>query len=394
MSRKVVHLTSVHGAYDTRIFHKQCRTLARRGYRVVLIVPHPQHEQRENVQIRAVPLRFSRWARMTKTVRDVYRAACEEDGELYHFHDPELIFVGLLLKLRGKKVIYDVHEDVPRQILSKHWIKPWVRLLVAKAAEAVEAAGARWFDAIVTVTDKIAGRFPREKTWLVQNFPMLEEFVQQGGDHSGEKEEAIAFIGDISMIRGVKETVEALALLPQGSPVRLKLAGRFVPPELEQEFAAMPGWERVDYLGWLSRDQVRQLLARVRCGIVPYQAVPNYTDAQPNKLFEYMAAGLPVIASDFPRWREFVAGANCGVLIPPENGAAIAEAIQSLWDEPEAARAMGERGRRVVEERCHWEAEANALIALYQQLLPIVREERREGADESAKNLDFGSPYG
>ncbi|USG67139.1 glycosyltransferase family 4 protein [Brevibacillus ruminantium] len=378
MSRKVVHLTSVHGAYDTRIFHKQCKTLAKNGYQVVLVVPHEQDQQIDDISIRAVPLRTGRLSRMTRTVRDVYLQARKEDAELYHFHDPELIFVGLLLKLHGKKVIYDVHEDVPRQILSKHWIKPWVRLFVAKAVEGVEAIGARWFDGIVTVTTKIAKRFPAEKTWLVQNFPMLEEFALPAEDGSVEKENALAFIGDISMIRGVKQTVEALSRLPESSPVRLKLAGRFAPPELEEEFRSMPGWERVEYLGWLSRDHIRKLLAEVRGGIVPYHPVPNYIDAQPNKLFEYMAAGIPVIASDFPLWREFVAKENCGVLVNPQNVDAIARAIQELLDDPDEAQAMGRRGRSVVEERYNWEAEGRSLTALYQKLLPLLSKEGRD----------------
>ncbi|HEU4864490.1 MAG TPA: glycosyltransferase, partial [Candidatus Limnocylindria bacterium] len=88
-----------------------------------------------------------------------------------------------------------------------------------------------------------------------------------------------------------------------------------------------------------------------------------------NKLFQYMAAGLPVVASDFPQVREVVVGAGCGVVVDTRRPAEIARGINALLADPESARAMGERGRRAVEERFNWATSARALLDVYRRLI-------------------------
>jgi glycosyltransferase involved in cell wall biosynthesis len=138
----------------------------------------------------------------------------------------------------------------------------------------------------------------------------------------------------------------------------------------------MPGWARVDFHGWADRPAVARILASCRGGLVLFHPEPNHVTAQPNKMFEYMAAGLPVIASDFPLWREIVDGAGCGLLVDPMDPAAIARAMQWIIDHPEEAAEMGRRGRAAVEHTYNWEAESTKLIELYRRLLPAPEEGR------------------
>jgi glycosyltransferase involved in cell wall biosynthesis len=366
---KIVHLTSVHRPFDVRIFHKECKTLAEQGYEVVLVAPHERSEVVEGVRIRAVPESKTRRERMTRTVGAVLSAALAENADLYHFHDPELIPVGIWLKMRGKRVVYDVHDDVPRQILSKSWIGPMLRSVVGGGAALAEGIGARLFDGILAVTPVIAHRFPKGKTVTVKNFPIVGELDQGETAPYRERPAEVAYVGVITRNRGAQKMVEAMEHLPQALGARLMLAGTFYPPGLEEELNRLPGWVQVEYLGWQSRPQVAALLGRVRMGAITSQPTITYVDAYPTKLFEYMSIGIPVVCSDFPLLREIVESVGCGILVNPLDPEAIASAIQWLLEHPEEAEIMGRRGQEAVRKKYNWDTEAENLLAFYEDLL-------------------------
>jgi glycosyltransferase involved in cell wall biosynthesis len=206
---------------------------------------------------------------------------------------------------------------------------------------------------------------------LVQNFPLLAE-LEPPETAVAPRQPHFAYVGGLARIRGAIEMVDALARL--SSPdIRLQMAGGF-PQDLGAELQSMPGWAKVDFVGWADRPTVARLLASCRAGLVLFHPEPNHVKAQPNKMFEYMAAGLPVIASDFPLWREIVEGAGCGLLVDPMDPQAIATAMQWIIDHPEEAAEMGRRGRAAVERTYNWEAESVKLVDLYRRLLPDLPE--------------------
>jgi glycosyltransferase involved in cell wall biosynthesis len=369
---KIAHLTSVHSPFDVRIFFKECKSLAAAGHEVVLIAPGGEDRLVEGVRIQAIAKAARRFERMTKTVWAIYRTAIREKADVYHLHDPELIPVGLLLRLRGKRVVYDVHEDVPRDILFKYYLPVRLRRFVGRAVEVVEDFAAKRFSALVCVTPHIAKRFRsfNARVVTVQNFPLLSELADDTPATSWQRREAaVAYIGTIMVSRSIREMVGALGLLPENRAAELRLAGTYSPESLRDAVIELPGWERVRELGFLDRRAVKQALNQVRAGLVLFYPEPNHVYAGPNKMFEYMAAGIPVIASDFPLWREIVEGAGCGRLVDPLDPRAIADAIEYLLSHPEEAEAMGRNGRRAVEERYNWKNEEKKLLALYKELL-------------------------
>jgi glycosyltransferase involved in cell wall biosynthesis len=362
-------LTSVHGPFDGRIFQKEAKSLVEAGYQVTIVAPHLEGVFLDGVQIKAVPVPGSRLERMSVTLWRVFRAALETNATVFHFHDPELIPVGLLLKLVGKRVIYDVHEDVPRDIMDKDWIAPVLRRPIARAAGYVESIAASRFDAIVAATPTIARSFPKQKTLTVQNFVHFDVPFDSGAFCYKDRKPFIAYVGGISEFRGAREMISAMGLLRNGaSGARLRLAGWFDPPGFQGELANLPGWSRVDFVGWLSPVQIRELLGKSRLGLVLLHPIENHKLAQPTKLFEYMAAGLPIVASDFPLWRSIIQEAGCGLLVDPLKPDAIAEAIRWLLDNPAEAEAMGQRGREAAVRTYNWESEKRKLIALYARL--------------------------
>jgi glycosyltransferase involved in cell wall biosynthesis len=365
--KKIRHLTSVHSVRDARIFHKQCKSLAGAGRDVGLIACHDRAEVVDGVRIIPVDRPGGRVDRMTRVGFMLYRAAVRERADLYHFHDPELLWVGALLRLRGASVVYDVHEDVPKQIMGKHWIPSWARPLVARAFALVEQVGARVVNGVVAATPSIARKFPAAKTAVVQNFPE-PAFARADGSRTPlpERPDAFVYAGGLMEIQGVREMVRAFALLPEG--MKGTVAGTFHPAALEAEIAALPGWRRVRFLGQVPRAEIADAIDRARTGIVLNHPTVNYVDAYSTKMFEYMARGLPVVCSNIPLWVEIVEGADCGVAVDPRDPQAIADAIRLLSEDPERARRLGENGRRAIANRYNWQAELRKLEALYRKV--------------------------
>ena len=369
---KICHMTSVHSAVDPRIFHKECRSLAKAGFQVTVIGPHLGDAVTDAIRIKAIEKDRARLTRMTRTVWRLYTKACAQDADVYHFHDPELIPVGLLLRVKGKRVIYDVHEDLPKDILSKPYLPRWSRAPLSSLMNLVERLACRNFSGIVAVTPSIADRFRQinGRTIVVHNYPYTDELICDGA--SSEcivRQPSVAYVGGIMIQRAIREMVSAMALLPQSLEVTLDLAGpELLTQEESRDLRANFGWARVHHHGFIDQASTFRILRRARAGLVLFHPEPNHLESMPQKIFEYMGAGLPVIASDFSLWRQIIGGAGCGIFVDPTSPAEIARAIQHVLANPAEAEEMGRRGQAAVLDRFNWTSEARKLIGLYNQL--------------------------
>ncbi|MDJ0617909.1 MAG: glycosyltransferase family 4 protein [Calothrix sp. MO_192.B10] len=364
---KVCHLTSVHPYNDTRIYVKECCTLASAGYETHLVAPGAPNEVIKNVQLHSIPkIQESRLLRMTKAVWYVYQQALAIQADIYHFHDPELIPLGLLLVNQGKNVIYDVHEDVPRDILSKFWIPQVWRKIISWTVEKLENFAAQHFTAIVTATPLICSRFLKLGCSAVdvKNYPILDELSFPDTNWE-EKEPVVCYIGSITEERGIFEMIKGIGQ----TDTCLLLGGEFAYAQQREQAVNIPGWANVKELGWLGREQVVETLRKSMAGLVLLHPSPNIMNALPVKMFEYMCAGIPVIASNIPLWKEIVEDNQCGICVDPHNPEAIAQGIQWIITHPNEAKKMGENGRRVVKEKYKWEKESKILLELYKDII-------------------------
>lgn len=362
--QKIVHLTSAHPRNDTRIFIKQCRTLAAHGYDVTLVVADDKGDERCDgvtiIDVGCLPGRLQRIFTTTRRVRD---RALSLDADLYQLHDPELLPVGLALKRRGKTVIFDSHEDVPRQLLSKPYLGRISGRALSLAFSLMERYACARFDGIIAATPFIRDKFLKFKpdTVDVNNFPLVGEL--EGATPWASKRQEVCYVGGIGEIRGIRELVAAGRHLH--SAARINLVGTFSEPAIEAAVRADPGWKRINDLGFQDRKGVRAVLERSLAGIVTFHRLPNHVDSHPTKMFEYMSAGIPVIASDFPLWRDIVEGNGCGLCVDPADPQAIARAIDHLLARPQLARSMGENGRRAVLNKYNWTVQARKLTDFY-----------------------------
>jgi glycosyltransferase involved in cell wall biosynthesis len=366
---KIVHMTSVHIPFDTRVFHKECRSLAEAGHEVVLLATHDRSEVVEGVRVVGFPRR-PRLGRMLRTTVDIYRRARAEDADVYHFHDPELLPFGWALARQGRRVIWDSHEDVTRQLLTKEWLPKVLRRPASRLASLVERRTSARFAAIISAEPTGAPRFRHPRVQVIQNWPRLAEFTAPESDY-GTRPPEVVYVGSLTEVRGALGMVDAVNLLPEDLGARLRLAGTFGPPALSDEVARRNHFGRVEVLGQLSRPEVKELLGQARVGLVVLHPTPQFTDAtQPVKLFEYMAAGVPFVASDLPVWRALV-GESAGLYVDPLDPAAIADAIEWLLRHPAQAEEMGREGRRRVEADFSWDGEARLLLGLYDEVLGV-----------------------
>ena len=365
MKTTVCQITSVHDCNDVRIYHKECRTLVNTGYKLILIATGSNSLSNDEMTVKLLPEYLNRFTRMLVGPCKVFRLVLQTDARIIHFHDPELILCGAVLKILGKKVIYDVHEDVPSDILSKDWIPLSLRKTISSVFKTFEEFMCGYFDVIITATPSIRDRFSRIgcSSVDINNYPLISELSVNTGDWS-QKDRSVCYVGGIDGIRGVKEMVDAIEL----TDVTLKLAGTFSSEQLRNHVSKRKGWEKVIECGQVPRNEISRIMSKSIAGLILFHPVPNHVNAQPNKIFEYMAAGIPVIASDFPLWRELVENNGCGLCVNPSQPWKVAEAILWMADHPEEAEKMGQRGRTLIETQYNWTKEAEKLLQVYKGL--------------------------
>lgn len=363
----IVHLTSVHQRHDTRILLKECLSLATNGYDVSLIVADGEGDATAtNVNIIDVGKSSGRWQRILLAPRKVYLKALALDADIYHLHDPELLPIGVKLKKNGKKVIFDAHEDFPKQLLSKPYLPSWIKTPLALLASWYEKRTCRRLDAIVAATPFIRDKFLQSHQLVVDinNFPILGELISDKSEQTSAVR--VCYVGGMDEVRGIRQMVQAMAFVK--SDIKLTLAGEFGEGPFRNQLENDTSWSMVEAVGFLNRQQVKDVYQKSLAGLVVLHPIANYLDALPVKMFEYMSAGLPVIASDFPLWKEIIQGNNCGICVNPLDPTSIAKAINYLYQNPDIARQMGLNGQKAVVDKYNWQQEEKKLLNLYQQL--------------------------
>ncbi len=330
---------------------------------MTLIVAGAKTRRVSGVAIEGVPVfHSSRWIRSTWTAFRVVMRARRVRAQVYHFHDPELLPWAMILRWNGACVIYDAHEDYAEDLRKRPYLWKTTSSFLIGAVHRVERWCARRMSGVIGATDFIAGKFAIycKKVAAIRNFPRTDELYAAPAEALRDSRR-VAYVGNIMESRGVFEMLEAC----RQAEASLVLAGAFETPELRAMAQAHPGWRQVIEMGHVSRADLPGLLASCNMGIVVFHPDNNWIVSQPLKLFEYMSAGLPVVASNFPLWLDVVEGNGSGVCVDPMDTSAIGAAIRRLCDDPQQARTMGENGRTAIRERYNWAREIEALESFY-----------------------------
>ncbi len=362
---KIIHFTTVHPMFDTRIFYKECVSLAAAGFDVTLMAPGGISGEQSGVHLVSLESYASRRDRFRRGTRAVYDRLLETDADFYHFHDPELFFVARRLQRRGRRVIYDAHESVAKDIAGKPYLKKWQAALFGPIVGFIERNVAKRLTHVVCATPAIASQFAFPST-VVANYPLLAEWLSVDTTWASYEVRPMmgVYVGGINEERCADVMIGAAGLACPGKVVPcLGLAGSLEPADMNVD---MPG---VKYFGVLPRVEVSKLMEQARFGLAIFQSRPNITSALPTKILEYMACGIPVIVSNSLHVGvSIVDDTGCGLAVDETDERAVANAIEWILSHPREAFEMGSRGRDAVLEQYSWESEEERLVELYMRL--------------------------
>lgn len=370
----VLHITSSHLPFDVRIFQKECRSLVGAGFKVTLIVPCIEDSVVDGVRIKALPRASSLAGRVTLTVWKAFRESLRQSADIIHLHDPELLPAGVLLALCGRNVIYDCHENVADDFLNREWIPKGLRKSFSWLADLAERFAVRRLSGVVAADGQLCIRFRDTSVPVVkvENYPILKEFPDSLFDNTSRFSSGTGVnFGGVSAWRAIEPLIHAVGMLPEELRFRLILGGDRDSDELLQRIALLPGWKRVDYRGPVRRKEMLETLSCSALAIVlyKYKDQGDDLDIRSNRLFEALAAGLPVITPNFSRWRQFIERTGCGLSVDPDEPGQIAKALQFLIEHPAKAEEMGRRGAEAVRRQFNWHNEERKLIEFYIQLI-------------------------
>ncbi len=365
---KICHITTVHSRYDIRIFHKQVKSLAlhKKSSVILLVADQFDDEKINNIQIKSIGKPKGRLNRATVSSLKMLRAAKTENADVYHIHDPELYWLLIPLRLFGKKVILDLHEDLPSQILSKPYLSAFSRRLFWILTKFYENILFRFANHIITATPHIRdiNYGKNNNITCISNYPISTEFKPDYSDKGQKSNNEICYTGGITTIRGIGYLIDSV--MNYDDNWVLNLAGPIGDKEIESKLeAAIATSNRIKYWGQVSREELKKIFSRSSIGLVPFLDVPNHINAVPNKLFEYMSSGIPILCSNFQYWRKVINESGTGWLINPNNAGEIREAVNGLLSNHELLNKMGQNGLEAVRTIYNWENESKKLIDIY-----------------------------
>lgn len=373
----VTIFTSAHRPDDKRVFQRHARYLVEKGVDVILIAPGPEGRRMESgVQIVGLGPHVGYGGRLLR-LRKIFRLARETNAEVYHFHDPDLLPVGVGLKRStGRPVVYDCHENYRLAALSSRGLPGWLAPLASQAVDRVERTLARQMSAVVSPHPQRLRELVGRSGVPALQVPNSPRSSYGGPTPPSEKAHPpeVVYIGLLSRERGADLILEAARRIPEVYfRLHVDLGGPEQLAEYQEKVQRM-GLANVQAEGYVPYDQVAAILSRATVGLLPWLVTPQHLyAAQPTKLFEYMAMGLPIVAADLPITREIVGESGAGILHTPGDAEDLARKIRLLVGSPGERASMSVRGRSSFQERYNFDAVGEQLLDLYARLGGVGR---------------------
>lgn len=370
---KVVHITTIHKRFDSRIFYKESCSLARAGFDVSIIVSDGfmneviTLDKHSSLKILDVGIESNRIKKLFMSSYKAYKLAKLLKADVYHFHDPDFLIFGALLKTKNNRVYFDSHEDFPSLMKQRDYIPKPLRGFLFCITKQLEKYTTRRISGVFAATNTIRDKFIGygiNFAQTIKNYPILPKFNSQITENIELSENTLCYVGGLVPIRGVSEMV----ISSYNSGVKLLLAGPFDSEDYKKEIMNLKEWKAVEYLGFVPHKNIGELVySKSSIGLVILHDAPNHRNSIPIKFLEYMSYGLPVIASkEILFCKKIIQEIGSGIIVDPLNIQEIQDAIKTIINNKKLAREMGDKGREAAKNIYNWSAEEKKLIQTYQ----------------------------
>jgi glycosyltransferase involved in cell wall biosynthesis len=365
-------LSSGHEPFDARIFHKEALSLYKVYQDITILAPYQKVvEIKSGIRVVGLKARRYWWDRLGPLL-DMYKKGLEIGADVYHCHEADSLLIGYLIKRKlGCKLVFDSHELHSVQF-PMHFAAP-LRGLIGMFVRWYEKWLLGSVDYVITVNEIIRGYFlllrPFVPVEILYNYPILDMF--QRAERNNERI-VICHQGIMNFHRGLREILDMLiALRPRYPSIKLLFVGDVFGPGrqwIDEQIDRYQLHDHITITGWLPIEQALEETRRAHIGLICFRPLTNNMLAVPNKLFNYMSFGLPVVAVDFPEIRRIIEKCNCGILVKSRDFKDLIPAVESLIENPEKAAQLGENGRRAVLNEYNWEKMEDRLLKVYRTL--------------------------
>ncbi|WP_084181279.1 glycosyltransferase [Polaromonas glacialis] len=359
---KIVHVSTVHPRNDIRIFKKECRALVEAGWEVHLIVADGLGDElHESIMVHDIGKRSNN--RLVRLLINTYHAistAIKLKPDIIHIHDPELLLFIWRALFRKIRIVYDIHEDMRRQILLKKYIPNYLRKLTSVVFGIVEDGISSKLSALIVPQESMLKHYIEINNECI-NLPNYVDLNLYPLKRKLFTRPVIFHAGALTNDRGLYNMINlANELAERGDVV---VAGR-LPKDILPSAIGL-----IKYMGNLEYSDVLNWYADSNIGVILYNNVGQYHMASAVKSFEYMASSMPILMPNFGEWIEFNMKTNCGINVDVNDAVSISAAVMWLVENPIDAERLGRNGRTCVESEYSWQSVSGRLINLYINLM-------------------------
>lgn len=369
--KKICHVTSAHPPEDGRIFRRACVSAANSGYETYLVEQGETHDK-NGVHIVGIgkPEKPGRFYRMTIFAKKAYEKAKDIDADLYQLHDPELLPYAKKLKLMGKAVIFDSHEDYVSQFRNKPYLPKIASVLLSKWFSSYSRKIYGMIDGLTYPgNDEYKSVYDglNKRVVSTDNLPWLCELYDRYDETIKREPNTACYVGGLDEVRGITQIIKACG----AAQCKLYLAGNFSSEEYRKSLEKMDEYSCVDYLGMIGREEVVSLLQKVSVGLCMLLDVGQYYKMQnlPTKVYEYMSMSMPVVINNSPFNVKINNELHIGYCVNPMDVDSTSKTIRSLLDNQDICKGYGENGRAAIKNRFCWDREQEKLISMYREIL-------------------------